>query len=126
MKKFVRDPQTGMLNVHEMQCMWWECELGEAARQQGDLQLSLKNVKEVEQHFRHFTDDMFEFHNYCLRKNQVMVYVDMMEWQRRLTGNPFYPRAIIPLLKVQKQVLRQREKFEDVISKNKDEAVKIE
>ena len=37
MKKFVRDPQTGMLNVHEMQCMWWECELGEAARQQGDL-----------------------------------------------------------------------------------------
>ena len=45
MKKFVKDPVTGLLNCHEMQCMWWECELGDSARLQGDLLLALKNYK---------------------------------------------------------------------------------
>lgn len=80
MKKFVKDPVTGLLNCHEMQCMWWECELGDAARVQGDLLLALKNYKQVEIHFQSFNDDQYEFHNYCLRKNQLNVYVDMQAW----------------------------------------------
>ncbi len=126
MKAFVKDPMSGLLNCHEMQCMWWECELGEAARLQGDLLEAYKNFAQVEQHFRHFKEDQYEFHNYCLRKNQINVYIDMQEWQMRLRANPFFIKAIPPLFKVIDGIQRNPEVYQALLTKNKAEVDKTE
>lgn len=41
----------GCLNVHDMQCMWYETEFGFSYLRQGNLRLALKNFNYIEKHF---------------------------------------------------------------------------
>ena len=47
----------GELNVHEMQCMWYELELGAAYDKQGKVEKALKMYKYIEDHFNTIYDD---------------------------------------------------------------------
>lgn len=44
------------LNVHDMQCMWYEVAMGESFYRQGNYRLALKNYSYVEKHL----DQIFE------------------------------------------------------------------
>jgi len=52
----------GELNVHEMQCMWYELELGAAYEKQGQIIKALKMYKYIEQHFSTVYDDQVNIH----------------------------------------------------------------
>ena len=59
-----------------MQCMWWENELGDTARKQENYLLALKNFTTLDNHFQVFSEDLFDFHGYSLRKFMINIYLD--------------------------------------------------
>ena len=56
------------LNVHDMQCMWYESEVGNSYLRQGNYRLALKNFSWIEKHFDQINEDQFDFHLYSMRK----------------------------------------------------------
>ena len=62
MSKFVLDQNTGELNVHDLQCMWYEIELGWAHYRRGEYRLALKQFNWVIKHFETIFQDQFDFH----------------------------------------------------------------
>jgi hypothetical protein len=45
------------LNVHDMQCMWYESEMGNSFIRQNNLRLALKNFNYIERHFEQIYED---------------------------------------------------------------------
>lgn len=89
----------GKLNVHEMQCMWYEIELGAAYKKQGQLAKSLKMYKYIEQHFNTFYDDQFDFHYFALRKGNINAYINMILWEDKLYAHKYFLQGAIGLIK---------------------------
>ena len=56
------------LNVHDMQCMWYESEVGFSHLRQNNLRAALKNFNYIERHFEQIYEDQFDFHQYSMRK----------------------------------------------------------
>ena len=67
MALFARETH-GELNVHEMQCMWYELEMGAAHLRAGSLAKALKMYKYVETHFNTIYDDQV---NYVLISSSI-------------------------------------------------------
>ncbi|CAM9558060.1 unnamed protein product, partial [Phaeothamnion confervicola] len=84
------DPQH---TLYEMQCMWYELCWAEAALRRGDLGPALKKALAVEEHFRVFVEDQFDFHTYCMRKMTLRAYSDMLRMTDRIYGHKFFCRA---------------------------------
>lgn len=51
MKLFSKDSNDGQLNVHDMQCMWYEYECGNSYYRQKNYRMALKNYNYIEKHF---------------------------------------------------------------------------
>ncbi len=59
------DPQQ---TLYELQCNWYELELAEAYARRRQWGLALRKFYAVRRHFLDYTDDMFDFNGYCMRK----------------------------------------------------------
>lgn len=44
-------------------------------------------------HFDDIHEDQFDFHSYCIRKVTLRAYVDVLDWEDNLWGQPYYRRA---------------------------------
>jgi len=102
MSKFTRNETVGgaLGDLHDMQCMWYITEDGEAYLRQGKLSLALKRFKSVYDIFDVWQEDQFDFHHFSLRKGQIRAYIEMMRWEDRLREHPFYTRAAINAVKI--------------------------
>jgi len=102
MSKFTRNETVGgaLGDLHDMQCMWYITEDGEAYMRQGKLGLALKRFKAAYDIFETWQEDQFDFHHFSLRKGQIRAYIDMMRWEDRLREHPFYTRAAVNAVKV--------------------------
>ncbi|KAJ5133644.1 N-terminal acetyltransferase A complex subunit n.t1.c1 [Penicillium atrosanguineum] len=101
MSKFTRNETVGgaMGDLHEMQCVWYLTEDGEAYLRQKKLGLALKRLTAVHNIFDVWQEDQFDFHSFSLRKGMVRAYVDMVRWEDRLREHPFYTRIAIATIK---------------------------
>ena len=101
MSKFTRNETVGgaMGDLHEMQCVWYLTEDGEAYLRQKKLGLALKRLHAVYHIFDVWQEDQFDFHSFSLRKGMIRAYVDMVRWEDRLREHPFYTRAAISGIK---------------------------
>ena len=93
------DPLNSLKNLHEMQCIWFEYELGKAyverARREGfeNTGRALHKFKYILKHFEDMHEDQFDFHSYCLRKMTLRSYLDMLKFEDRIFAHPFYSKG---------------------------------
>ncbi|KAL2860734.1 peptide alpha-N-acetyltransferase complex A subunit NAT1 [Aspergillus lucknowensis] len=101
MSKFTRNETVGgaLGDLHEMQCVWYLTEDGEAYLRQRKLGLALKRFHAVFNIFDVWQEDQFDFHSFSLRKGMIRAYVDMVRWEDRLREHPFYARIAISAIK---------------------------
>jgi len=102
MSKFTRNETVGgpLGDLHDMQCMWFITEDGEANLRQNKLGLALKRFKAIHDIFETWIEDQFDFHSFSFRKGQVRAYVDMLRWEDRLLEHPFYARAALSAINI--------------------------
>ena len=102
MGKFTRNEAVGgpLGDLHDMQCVWFITEDGEAYLRQGKLGLALKRFTSIYNIFEIWQEDQFDFHTFSLRKGQIRAYVDMIRWEDRLREDPFFSRSAISAAKI--------------------------
>lgn len=91
--------EQGVLNVHEMQNMWYELEVAEAHIRLQQWAPAAEELKFVEQQFSEIYEDQNDFHLYCFRKMTLLSYLKMLKFEDELYGQPRYCRAAKGLLK---------------------------
>jgi peptide alpha-N-acetyltransferase len=91
------DPQ---YTLYELQCIWYELEMGESYARLGRNGLALKKFYAVEKHFLDFIEDKFDFHSYCVRKGTLRAYLDMVESMQSLFCHRNFQRAARGALKI--------------------------
>lgn len=102
MSKFTRKEAIGghLGDLHEMQCMWFITEDGEAYLRRGKLGLALKRFTSIYNIFEIWQEDQFDFHTFSLRRGQIRAYVEMVRWEDHLREHPFFSRAAISAAKI--------------------------
>ena len=105
--------QEKQLNVHDMQCMWYEYECGESERRQGNLRMAVKNYRYIEKHLDQVSEDQFDFHLYSMRKFTFRAYEEMIDMEDKIYENKFGQKACVGLIRCAKEVLKNREEWEE-------------
>lgn len=87
------------LNIHEMQTMWYELEIGEAKLRAGDIQAAVEEFSRIEKHINDMFEGQQDFHLYSMRKMALRSYVHFLKFGDDLVNNKDYVRAAIGLLR---------------------------
>ncbi|ODQ63767.1 N-terminal acetyltransferase A, auxiliary subunit [Nadsonia fulvescens var. elongata DSM 6958] len=83
----------GVADLHDMQGLWFLKEQADAYNNAGNKGMALKRFHAIEEVFKEFHDDQFDFHFYCTRKGTIRAYLDMVHWEDKLHGLKHYKRA---------------------------------
>ncbi|EAQ88423.1 hypothetical protein CHGG_05042 [Chaetomium globosum CBS 148.51] len=84
-----------LVDLTDMQCIWFLTEDGEAWQRRGDIGLALKRYHTIFNIFDIWQEDQFDFHSFSLRKGQIRAYIDLVRWEDQLREHPFYFRAAL-------------------------------
>ncbi len=94
------------LNVHDLQCMWYEVECGFSYARKGMLRQALKNFNYIDRHFDQIYEDQFDFHQYSIRKYTLQSYFEMLGMEDRLYQNKFAVKAALGTMKVARKAAK--------------------
>jgi peptide alpha-N-acetyltransferase len=89
-------------NLGEMQCMWWEFELGKAHARVGETEKAREVWKGTLKHYEDMAEDEFDFALYCLRRMTLRAYMDFLRYGSRMKGHKFYRRTVEEIEKLEK------------------------
>ena len=89
---FTRDGNQAS-NLFDMQCAWFENEAGRCHQRGGRKNRALKYFTAVRKHYDDMEEDQFDFHQYCLRKNTLRHYVQMLRVEDTLYSRRAYREA---------------------------------
>lgn len=91
--------EQGVMNVHEMQNMWYELEAAEAHYRLQNYQKAAEEFTFVDRQFLEIHEDQSDFHMYCFRRMTLLSYVKMLDFEDKLFGQARYCRAATGLLR---------------------------
>lgn len=81
-------------NFYDMQATWYELASGNCYLENKDYGRALKRFRKIDEHFDDFVEDQFDFHAYCIRKQTMRAYVDMLRMLDDLYCNEVYAKAV--------------------------------
>ena len=93
-------------NLKEMQCMWWELELGKAYARKGQLANALSAWSDTRKHFADMAEDEFDFNFYCARKMTLRSYIEFLKFEDGLLAQKAFQRVAKEWVAVWMQVAR--------------------
>eukprot|EP01080_Neovahlkampfia_damariscottae_P005221 gene5221-8833_t len=95
-----QEPEAVKTNtLNEMQCMWFQNEVGNSYLRQGNYALALFEFHNVDKHFQDIYEDQYDFHYYALKKMALRAYLDMIDFGNNLHKKKFYVDAAIGAVK---------------------------
>lgn len=89
-------------NLGEMQCMWWEFELGKAHARLGETGKAREVWRGTLKHYEDMAEDEFDFALYCLRRMTLRAYMDFLRFGSRMKSHKFYRRTVEEIEKLEK------------------------
>jgi len=92
------------LNIHDMQQLWYENQVGTSYLRQGNYRLALKNFNFVKEHLKTIYCDQYDFHYFALRKYSLTYYFQMISMQNKLYSYKYATKAGTGLLRTLNQV----------------------
>ncbi len=87
-------------NFYDMQATWYEIASGDCYLAMKDYGQALKRFKKIDEHFADFMEDQFDFHGYCVRKQTMRAYVDVLRMLDNLYSNKIYAVAVESAVKI--------------------------
>jgi N-alpha-acetyltransferase 15/16, NatA auxiliary subunit len=107
-----QEPETVKVNVlNEMQCMWFQNELGNSYLRKKNYALALQQFLNVNKHFDDIYEDQYDFHTYAIRKMSLRAYADMIRFGDELHAKKFYFQAAIGAVKTYLQLFDHPDSF---------------
>ena len=97
---FTREQGTPEQYLYDMQCAWYELELADLHRRNGDFGKSLRKYMAIVKHYEDYHEDQFDFHSYCIRKVTMRAYCDLLRFEDSIWGFPHYVRAAEEISKI--------------------------
>jgi hypothetical protein len=70
--------------------MWFEFESGRAALRRGQVVEALKQFSWIDKHFDTFDEDLYDFHDYALRRCTLRAYINLVRNQATLRRAPVF------------------------------------
>ena len=101
------------LNVHDMQCMWYENEVAYSHLRQGNYRLALKNFTFIERHLEQIWDDQTDFHLYAMRKYTLNSYLHMLKMEDKIYKNAHAINAAIGMIKTVNKITSDEAKLQN-------------
>jgi N-alpha-acetyltransferase 15/16, NatA auxiliary subunit len=65
---FTKHDGDSQQTLFDLQCIWYELEVGESYARKGFFGPALKKFYAIEKHFTDFVEDQFDFHAFSIRK----------------------------------------------------------
>ncbi|GJE86494.1 NMDA receptor-regulated protein 1 [Phanerochaete sordida] len=90
-----KDAPSPGADLEDMQSVLFLLEDADAHRRAGNLGMALKRYTAIQKLYTEFEDDQFDFHGYSLRKFNINIYLNMIDWADNLRSQPAYVRAAI-------------------------------
>ena len=90
----------GNNNFFDMQATWYEMASGQCYAELKDYGRALKRFKKVEEHYRDFIDDQFDFFVYCTTKLTMRAYVEMLRVMDSLHTSKILAAAVDAAVRV--------------------------
>ncbi|GAA6015450.1 hypothetical protein JCM8202_002475 [Rhodotorula sphaerocarpa] len=72
----------------DMQCLWFLQEQGDAFLAKEDYGRALRRYHQIFDAFQEMEEDQYDFHAYCMRKQTLNAYIDLVRFEDRLRDHP--------------------------------------
>lgn len=107
MALFSKETDSGMLNVHEMQTMWFEYNCGLAHYRKGEYRQALKMFGYIQTHLSMMSGDCDEFQHFAHRKGMLTHFTQMLQFQNDIYRGKWPVRGCLNLLKTLSKIWKQ-------------------
>jgi len=120
MGMFSRETDSGKLNVHEMQTMWFEHHCGNAHYRKGELREALKQFNFIAVHLTTMADDCDEFQHFAHRRGMINHIDQMLEFAGNVHVGRWPVRSCIGTLRVLSKLAKAAANPEQMEAWNKE------
>ncbi|GAA5995509.1 peptide alpha-N-acetyltransferase complex A subunit NAT1 [Rhodotorula paludigena] len=88
-----KDAPSPFEDLVEMQCLWFIHEEGDAYAANEDWGRALRRYHQMLDIFEDIEHDQYDFHSYCMRKQTVKAYIELLRFEDKLHRHPRFAAA---------------------------------
>ena len=90
MSEFIKEGKETLEHLNDYQTTWFQIELARTYIRQDRRGHALRYCHQIVAHFEEFFEDQLDFHAYCIRKNTLSTYIQLLRLEDNLRSHSFY------------------------------------